>query len=80
MNRLKMLRLARGLSQWALAQSIRISQGRYSMIERGLIEPSVGERERLAQVLEASAGTLFRPAVRARRHIMDERVTGVVAS
>jgi hypothetical protein len=50
------------------------------MIERGLIEPSVGERERLAQVLEASAGTLFRPAVRARRHIMDERVTGVVAS
>lgn len=66
MLRIKLLRLSRNLSQWALSKSAGCSQGRYSMIERGLIEPTSEERERLAQILHASASTLFRPACRVR--------------
>ena len=67
MLRIKLLRLARGLSQWEFGRTARISQGRYSMIERGLIEPTPEERDRLAQILGAMRSTLFRPAVRNRK-------------
>ena len=66
MRRIKLLRIFAGVSQWSLSQAADISQGRYSMVERGLIEPSDGERERLARILQASASTLFRPACRVR--------------
>ena len=64
MFKLKLLRMSRGLSQWELSHQTDMSQGRYSMIERGLIEPTAEERERLAQVLQAPAATLLRPACR----------------
>lgn len=68
MLRIKVLRLSASLSQsqWHIAQAAGMSQGRYSMIERGLIEPTSKERERLAQVLNTSASTLFRSACRVR--------------
>ncbi len=66
MLRIKFLRLSNALSQWHLAQAAGMSQGRYSMIERGLIEPTDEERGRLAQLLHAPASTLFRQACRVR--------------
>lgn len=67
MLKIKLLRLSRNLSQWALSQAAGCSQGRYSMIERGLIEPTPNERERLAAILKAPPATLFRSAVRESR-------------
>lgn len=64
MLRVKFLRLSKKWSQWELGRAAGISQGRYSMIERGLIEPTPEERERLAQILGVLPSTLFRPAVR----------------
>ena len=63
---IKFRRIARTLTQFDVSRASRISQGRYSMIERGLIEPTVEERERLAQILQAPASTLFRQACRLR--------------
>ncbi len=40
MLRIKFLRISAGRSQWHIAQAARMSQGRYSMLERGLIEPT----------------------------------------
>jgi len=45
--KLKLLRLERELTQWEISGASVISQGRYSMLERGLIEPTVEERVRL---------------------------------
>lgn len=64
MLRIKLIRLSRHLSQWELAHSAGLSQGRYSMIERGLIEPTEAERARLAHVLGANPATLLRAAIR----------------
>ena len=61
---IKLFRISSSMSQWSLSQAAGISQGRYSMVERGLIEPTNEERERLARILQASASTLFRPACR----------------
>lgn len=66
MLRIKLLRLSNAQSQWHIAQAAKMSQGRYSMVERGLIEPSEEERERLAQILQVPASTLFRQACRVR--------------
>ncbi len=66
MLKIKLLRMSQRLSQWELSRRSGMSQGRYSMIERGLIEPTAEERARLAEVLSAAASTLFRPALRAR--------------
>ena len=68
MYRLKVVRLSRRMTQWALSQAAEISQGRYSMLERGLVEPTPTERERIAQVLQVPASSLFRPALRERSH------------
>ncbi len=70
MLRIKLLRLTLRQSQWELARTAEMSQGRYSMIERGLIDPTPDELERLATILNASASTLFRPAVRDRRALV----------
>ena len=67
MLRIKFLRLSEALSQWHIAQAGGMSQGRYSMLERGLIDPTPEERERLAQILGVLPSTLFRPAVRNRK-------------
>ena len=64
--RIKLLRMERELTQWEISHASEISQGRYSMIERGLVVPTPEERERLVQILNASASTLFRPACRVR--------------
>lgn len=66
MLRLKLLRIVSGQTQFEISRSASISQGRFSMIERALIEPTEDERKRLAQVLNAPASTLFRPACRVR--------------
>lgn len=66
MLRIKLLRLSRRLSQWEISRASGMSQGRYSMVERALIDPTDEERERLAQILHSSASTLFRPACRVR--------------
>ena len=66
MLRLKLLRLNEGESQWAIARTVGMSQGRYSMIERGLISPTPEERQALARALSASAGSLLRPVVNSR--------------
>ena len=67
---IKFRRISADLTQWQIAQAAQMSQGRYSMIERGLIEPTKDERERLAQVLHAPVSTLFRHACRVRPTIM----------
>jgi len=64
MLRLKLLRLNAGQSQWELSRAAGMSQGRYSMIERGLIPPTAEERAALAAALAASSSSLFRPAVK----------------
>lgn len=64
MLKIKLLRLSKGLSQWELSSNAAMSQGRYSMIERGLIDPTEAERAGLAKVLNANPATLFRSAVR----------------
>ncbi len=66
MLRLKLLRLNAELSQWELAREARMSQGRYSMVERALISPTVEEREALAKALSAPASSLFRAVVNAK--------------
>ena len=66
MLRIKLLRLSAAMSQWHIAQAAQMSQGQYSMVERGLIEPTEEQRERLAQILHASPKSLFRPAYRHR--------------
>ena len=66
MRRIKLLRMFAGLSQWEISRSARTSQGRYSMIERGLIEPTDEERERLAAILNTPVSSLFRLACRTR--------------
>ncbi len=64
MFKIKLLRMSIGLSQWELSRAAGMSQGRYSMIERGLIDPTEAERAGLAHVLNANPATLFRSAVR----------------
>lgn len=67
MLRIKLLRMSKRLSQWELARLCGVSQGRYSMVERGLIAPTEDERERLSKILQAPPSTLFRPAFRDRK-------------
>lgn len=72
MRRIKVLREARGFSQFGLSQQCGMSQGRYSMLERGLIQATPEERVQLARVLQAPAETLFRPAIKLRPLVVTE--------
>jgi transcriptional regulator with XRE-family HTH domain len=78
MLKIKLFRLSRGKSQWEIATAAGMSQGRYSMIERGLIAPTSEERDSFAEVLGASASTLFRLAIRERRIAGKEAVVAVI--
>jgi transcriptional regulator with XRE-family HTH domain len=60
MLRLKVIRLNAQLTAFQLAQAARISSGRYSYLERGMLAPSREERERLAQILGVAPASLFR--------------------
>ena len=75
MLRLKLVRIVSGQTQFEISRSASISQGRFSMIERGLIEPTDEERERLAQILRVPSSTLFRTAIRTRRKPEEETVS-----
>ncbi len=66
MLKLKIVRITQGLTQFTVSQSAGISQGRFSMLERGLVDPTDEERDRLAAVLRASPSALFRSAIRER--------------
>lgn len=68
MLRIRLLRLSRRMTIWDLSKDVGVSQGRLSMLERGLIDPTPDERARLAVILGTSAATLFRPAVRETRN------------
>jgi transcriptional regulator with XRE-family HTH domain len=75
MIRMKLLRLAASRSQWDVANAARISQGRYSMIERGLVPPTDEERARLATALGAPAQTLFRAVMTPTRPAAQAQLT-----
>src|SRR5262249_41915051 len=64
MLRLKLLRLDRGDTAFAVARSIDRSVGRYSYLDRALVSPPREEREALARYFGVSPGTLFRSAIR----------------
>ena len=65
MLKIKLFRMSKGLSQWELSRGSGMEE-RYSMIERGLIDPTAEERARLAEAVGAQASTLFRSAIRSR--------------
>ncbi len=79
MLRLKLLRLNAGLSQWELSRAAGMSQGRYSMVDRGLISPTSEEREALAAALSASPSSLFRQVVKSRPAGAEQRQEPVPA-
>ncbi len=60
---LRVARIVRGWTLWQAARNASVSLGRLSYIERGLLEPSEEERQRIAQAFEVTAETLFQPAV-----------------
>jgi transcriptional regulator with XRE-family HTH domain len=66
MLKVRVLRISQNMTLWDLSRVACISQGRLSMLERGLIDPTEEERERLSQILHAAAATLFRPACRVK--------------
>jgi transcriptional regulator with XRE-family HTH domain len=75
MIRMKLLRLAAERSQWDVATSVGISQGRYSMLERELVPPTDEERVKLAAALAVPARTLFRSVVTPTRARSAARLT-----
>lgn len=58
-NRLRVLRAERRMTQWALAKKCRTTQTRISAIENGLIEPDEAEQARLAKALGADVEAAF---------------------
>jgi len=67
MLRIRALRLSDGRSAFSTALEAAISSGRYSYLERGLVRPTPGERERLARIFGVPGTSLFRPVVLRRR-------------
>lgn len=59
MNRVKALRLKKGLSQVELAEKVGCSQGMISKIEKGLANPTLDLIEALARALDAEPPSLF---------------------
>ncbi len=60
MLRIKALRINDGRSAFEVALAARISTGRFSYLERGLLRPTPEERERLAEILGAPGSSLFK--------------------
>lgn len=59
--RIKALRLQDDRPAFDIARAARISSGRYSYLERGLLQPTAEERARLAEIFGVPADVLFRP-------------------
>ena len=63
---IRRIRVARGLSQEALAHEAVIDRSYMSRLERGLENPTIGVLDRLAKVLQAPIVELFVPASASR--------------
>lgn len=61
-NKVKLMRLVKGLSQIELARKSRLSKGTLSLIERGLVDPKPESRTALAVALECDQEWLFTDA------------------
>lgn len=59
LNRLRVLRAERRMTQLTLARKSRINVTRISFIENSLIEPAQKERDRLARALKADIAEIF---------------------
>lgn len=59
MNRVKPHRMAKGLTQEALAKKTGVNRSTLSAIENGRIEPGVSTAVRIARVLGVNVETLF---------------------
>ena len=55
---IKILRLLRGQSQWQLGQAAQITNYKLSQIERGKLEPTPAELDRLAAALDVTPEVL----------------------
>ena len=58
-NNLKEIRVASGLSQEALAESVGVTRQTIISIEKGVYQPSVGLAVKLAKKLNKSVESLF---------------------
>jgi transcriptional regulator with XRE-family HTH domain len=58
-SKLRHFRIDRGETQYAIARAAGISCGRFSMIERQLVDPNADERTRIARALGTSEATLW---------------------
>ena len=56
---LKKLRMAKGLSQYAVAEKIGFSRGKYANYEQGSREPDLASLERIANFFECSVDYLI---------------------
>ncbi len=63
MLQLRVVRVVRGWTIWDLTQRARVCGSRLSLVERGLVEATAEERERIAAALGTSPETLFTPAI-----------------
>ena len=59
LNRLRVLRAERRMTQLTLARKSRINVTRVSFIENGLVDPAPKERDRLARALKADVIEVF---------------------
>ena len=59
MLKLRVRRLSLDMSQFEVSARSGMSQGRYSMIERGQVRPTIEERARLSEVLQSPPSALF---------------------
>jgi len=59
MNRLRLIRLTKNITQLELGLLSRIHQPKISLIERGLVVPTESEKKRLADALNVSVVEIF---------------------
>lgn len=58
-DKIKALRLAKGLTQIEVAEKTGMTQGNYGRLEKGLIQVTIERLEQLAEVFEMSVGNLL---------------------
>lgn len=58
-DKIKAIRLAKGLTQIEVAEKTGMTQGNYGRLEKGLIQVTIERLEQLAQVFEMSVGNLL---------------------
>lgn len=59
-NQLRVLRGARGITQWQVAKVVDLSPDRYLRLEKGVSEPSLTEAMRLGAFFNVAPQELFR--------------------